>query len=173
MTHPAAALLLGLLLGGCQKLAETPEVSPPEVELHVVRMQSFQGINRVAQGTAQDMSYVRSAADVNARGADVVLMRHTGTGTEPTRLTAPKVVGNLITHGVDAMGGVSMASGNGTRVKTPSAHFDSARQRATGQEPVDVTTRQYSLSAVGFELNLRDDTFHFDKAVDAHLGGQP
>jgi hypothetical protein len=169
--RPFCALGAVVLLA-CHKPVDTSEPVRPEVELYGVRMESFRGVDVVAHGVTQEMTYERARADVTALGARVIILRGAGS-LEASRLEAPKVVGNLISRGVDGSGGVSVLAANGTRAKTESAHFDSASRIATGSERVSVEGAHYSLNAVGFSMDFREQTFNFQRDVESQLGGAP
>lgn len=161
-----------LLFCACQKPVEPPERPMPALQLHGVEMSSFRGSEQVASGTAAQLAYERSTADVTGSNARLVMLHTASNGAPPTAtLTAPTVTGNLTTRSVNGAGGVQMDAANGTHATTARAHFDALRMTASGSDPVQVRAPRYSLDAVGFSLDLRTEEYTFFGPAKSSVGG--
>jgi lipopolysaccharide export system protein LptC len=140
----------------------------PEVTLHEVKLRNFHNSTLSAVGSAKEMTYERSTADVHSTGVTLDVFQQDAPaqkgGARPpaTHLTAAETVGNLLTKGIDATGGVTAKLPTGLSGKTSHAFFDSPEMRATGSTPVTVDGPDgFWLRADGFDLHLRSDVYEF------------
>jgi lipopolysaccharide export system protein LptC len=156
-----------LLLVACQAPPPDEGRAPPEVTLHDVRLRSYRGSTLTAVGRAEVMSYERSSADVLAQHGtfDVFRLeapRPRGAPPPATHIEAQAALGNLLTRGIDASGGVTLQTPTGLRGWTERAHLDSPTMKASGTSRVSVTgPHGYWLEAGGFELQLREEIYEF------------
>lgn len=158
---------LAALVAGCS-LPPPPEgPMPPEVTLHDVRLRNFHGSTLSAVGRAKKMTYERITADVRSTTVDLDVYRidapvTPGLRPPTTRLTAGEALGNLLTKGVDATGGVTVHTPSRLDGKTARAFFDTPVMRARGDSPVAVEGPDgFWLRADGFDLDLRSEVYDF------------
>lgn len=139
----------------------------PEVTLHEVKLRNFHNSTLSAVGSAKEMTYERSTADVHSTRVTLDVFQldtPTPKGLQPpaTHLAAAETVGNLLTKGIDATGGVTARLPTGLSGRTSHAFFDSPEMRATGASPVTVDGPEgFWLKAYGFDLHLRADAYEF------------
>jgi hypothetical protein len=139
------------------------------VTLHEVRLRSYRGSMLTAVGRSESMAYYRASADVLSGPGTLDVLSHeapSATGRLPpaTRITTRAARGNLLSRGIDVWGGVELATPTGLQGKTETAHLDSLTMHATGASPVEVQgPNGYWLHAQGFDLQLREDLYEFDR----------
>jgi hypothetical protein len=158
---------LAALVAGCSLPPPPDGPMPPEVTLYDVRLRNFHGSTLSAVGGAKKMTYERSTADVRSTTVDLDVYRldpPVPPGVQPptTRLGAGEALGNLLTKGVDATGGVTARTPSGLNGKTSRAFFDTPVMRARGSNPVAVEGQDgFWLRADGFDLDLRTEVYDF------------
>ena len=158
---------LAALVAGCSLPPPAEGPMPPEVTLHDVRLRNFHGSTLSAVGSAKKMTYERATADVRSTAVDLDVFRldapvPAGARPPTTRLGAAEALGNLLTKGVDASGGVTVSTPSGLTGRTPRAFFDTPAMRATGTSPVAVEGPDgFWLKAEGFDLDLRTEVYDF------------
>jgi hypothetical protein len=160
-----ASLLL--LLVACGAPPSDEGRAPPEVTLHDVRLRSYRHSTLTAVGQAEVMSYERSSADVLAQHGTFDIFRleaprPRGAPPPATHIEARAALGNLLTRGIDASGGVTLRTTTGLQGWTERAHLDSPTMHATGTSRVSLNgPHGYWLEAAGFELQLREEIYEF------------
>jgi hypothetical protein len=139
----------------------------PEVTLHGVKLRNFHNSTLSAVGSAKDMTYERATADVHSTlvTLDVFQLEPpvpAGVRPPSTHLEANETLGNLLTRGIDATGGVTARLPTGLFGQTSHAFFDSPDMRAIGNSRVMVEGSDgFWLRADGFDLHLRTDVYDF------------
>jgi lipopolysaccharide export system protein LptC len=160
-----ASLLL--LLVACSAPPSDQGPAPREVTLRDVHLRSYRGSTLTAVGRAEVMSYERSSADVLAQHGtfDVFRLeapRPRGAPPPATHIEAEAALGNLLTRGIDASGGVMLRTPNGLQGWTERAHLDSPTMHASGTSRVSMNgPNGYWLEAGGFQLQLREEIYEF------------
>jgi hypothetical protein len=166
-----ALAALAALVAGCSVSAPAETAMPPEVTLHEVRLRNFRGSTLSAVGSAKKMTYERATADVRATDVELDVFRidpppPPGQPPPTTRLHAGQALGNLLTRGVDATGGVTARTPNGLFGWTAGSYFDTPANRAHGNTPVRVEGPDgFWLVGDGFRFDLRDEVYDFDHPV--------
>lgn len=166
-----ALATLAALVAGCSVSAPADTAMPPEVTLHDVRLRSFRGSTLSAVGSARQMTYERSTADVRAPDVELDVYRldpppPPGQRPPTTRLKAGQALGNLLTRGVDASGGVTVHTPSGLTGWTARGYFDTPVMRASGSTPVRIEGLDgFWLVGDGFQLDLRGEVYDFDHPV--------
>ena len=166
MRRLAALAALQGLLGGCAVPPPGTKMAP-EVTLHGVKLRNFHNSTLSAVGSATDMAYERATADVHSTHVTLDVFQldpppPPGTLPPATHLEARETLGNLVTRGVDATGGVTARLPTGLFGRTSRAFFDSPDMRATGQSQVVLDGPDgFWLRADGFDLHLRTDVYDF------------
>jgi hypothetical protein len=164
--RPVALAALVAVAASCA--VPPPETKmAPEVTLHGVKLRNFHNSTLSAVGSATEMTYERSTADVHSTHVTLDVFQlepPPAKGVQPpaTHLEAEETLGNLLTRGVDATGGVTARLPTGLFGRTSRAFFDSPQMRATGSSKVTVQgPEDFWLRADGFDLHLRTDVYEF------------
>jgi len=168
---PRLAVLAAALVAGCSVRAPPEEPMPPEVTLNDVRLRNFRGSTLSAVGRAKQMSYHRATADVRATDVELDVFRidpppPPGTPPPTSRILAREALGNLLTRGIDASGGVTVRTPAGLFGRTERGYFDTPSMRARGSGAVAVDGPDgFWLRGDGFELDLRNEVYDFENPV--------
>ena len=170
-------LVAFLLLGASCAVPPPPNQQAAEVTLHDVKLRNFHNSTLSAVGSAKQMTYERATADVHSTDVALDIYQKLSAplapGTHPpaTHLTAQESVGNLLTKGIDATGGVTAHLPSGLYGRTSRAFFDSPEMRATGSSKVVVDgPDDFNLKAEGFDLHLRSEVYDFQNPVTRTRG---
>lgn len=169
-----------VLLAACgprREPAGTPE-APPQVVLHGVQLQSFEGDQLVLAGRAASLTYQRTEGAVSATDT---LLRVPGRRTTEQRapagprggmeIRAPLMEGSLSSRQLTASGGVVIRTAEGMVARTPQATYDAPARRARGKDGVAVQGPDYALRADSFDLSFADGTFTFEGSTQTVVGG--
>ncbi|MFL5348786.1 MAG: hypothetical protein ACJ8AT_28655 [Hyalangium sp.] len=169
-----------VLLAACgprHEPAGTAE-APPQVVLHGVQLQSFEGDQLVLAGRAASLTYQRTEGAVSAtdtllripgqRGAEQRAPAGPRGGME---IRAPLMEGSLSSHQLTASGGVVIRTAEGMVARTPQATYDAPARRARGKDGVAVQGPDYALRADSFDLSFADGTFTFEGSTRTVVGG--
>lgn len=168
------------LLAACVPHRDASESAgePPQVVLHGVQLQSFEGERLVLAGRAERMTYQRSEGLVSATNT---VMRLPGSRMSPQRapggprggmeIRAPVMEGSFSTRQLEGSGGVVVRTADGMVARTPRATYDGPAQVVRGREWVAVQGPDYALRADSFDVSLPDGTFTFEGAVQTMVGG--
>ena len=158
-----------LLVAACGPPPKDDGPAPPEVTLHDVRLRSYRGSSLTAVGYSQSMAYERASADVLSGPGRLDVLSHqapslAGRLPPATQIETKAARANLLTHGVDVWGGVTLLTPTGLEGRTADAHLDSPTMHASGTHPVEVQgPGGYWLRAQAFDLHLREDVYEFDR----------
>jgi lipopolysaccharide export system protein LptC len=175
----SSLLAVSALLAACGPRRGATEVSepPPQVVLHGVQLESFEGEQLVLAGRAERMTYQRSAGAVTTTHTLLRMPGRSDTEREPSgprrglEIRAPVMEGSLSSRQLVASGGVLLRTADGMVARTPRATYDAPAQAARGREGVAVQGPDYALRADSFELSFPDGTFTFEGAVETMVGG--
>jgi lipopolysaccharide export system protein LptC len=168
------------LLAACGPRRDAPGASeePPQVVLHGVQLQSFEGDQLTLAGRAERLTYQRSEGAVTATNALLRMPGRRETQLAPTvapkggmEIRAPMMEGSLASRQLVASGGVVIRSSDGMVARTPRGTFDAAAKTARGREGVAVQGPDYALRADRFELSFPDGTFTFEGSAETVVGG--
>ena len=127
-----------LLVAACGVPPKDDGPAPPEVTLHDVRLRSYRGSSLTAVGRSQSMAYERASADVVSGPGRLDVLSHQAPSLAgrlpPATLIETKAArANLLTHGVDVWGGVTLQTPTGLEGRT--ATPTSTRRRCTPAAP--------------------------------------
>jgi lipopolysaccharide export system protein LptC len=175
-----SSLLLSSLLAACGPRHESTATSeaPPQVVLHGVQIQSFEGDQLVLAGRAERLTYQRTEGAVAA--TDTVLRIPSRRATEQRapsgprggmEIRAPLMEGSLSSRQLTASGGVVIRTAEGMVARTPRATYDAPARRARGKDGVAVQGPDYGLRADSFDLSFVDGTFTFEGSTQTVVGG--
>jgi lipopolysaccharide export system protein LptC len=168
-----------LLLAACRPHREAkgaPE-SPPQVVLHGVQLQSFEGDQLVLSGRAERLTYQRAEGAVSATHVLLRLPNRLGPahGSSSPRgsmeIRAPLMEGSLSSHQLTASGGVVIRTTEGLVARTPRATYDAPAHRVRGRDGVAARGPDAALIADSFDVSLVDGTFTFEGSTQTVVGG--
>jgi hypothetical protein len=150
----AAALLLGCGAHPEDVSDRSPPAEAPDLTLHQVAFARLSDGRVVARGTARELAYHRTAGG-RLEGQSAVAALHPGEGTGyamfgETRLTAPRVEGDLGARRGNATGGVTFRAARGDHGTTDRLLWDGPSDRLSGDRPVDAEGPGYRVRSQGF-----------------------
>ncbi|RKH00955.1 LPS export ABC transporter periplasmic protein LptC [Corallococcus carmarthensis] len=180
MPRLLALSFLGLLATACAPRRPAPGAANeprPDVVLEGAHLRSYEGDTLQVSGTASRVLYRRAGGEVQA--TEVVVRLPPGKGAqgsppstqEGTTITAPNMDGSLASKTWVGTGGVVVRTGEGLVANTPRLTYDAEARRAHGEEGVTMKGPDYQMRADRFTLSSADQTFTFEGAVQAALGG--
>jgi lipopolysaccharide export system protein LptC len=150
---------------------------PPQVVLHGVQLQAFEGEKLVLAGRAERLTYQRSEGAMTATNSLLRLPGRRDTERAPSgprggmEIRAPVMEGSLSSRQLVASGGVVIRTADGMVGRAPRATYDAPAQAARGREGVAVQGPDYALRADSFDLSFPDGTFTFEGSVQTVVGG--
>ncbi len=173
-----SSLLVLLAACGPRQDANAASEEAPQVVLHGVQLQSFEGDRLTLAGRAERLTYQRSEGDVTATNA---LLRMPGrrdtqapASAAPrggTEIRAPRMEGSLASRQLVASGGVVIRSSDGMVARTPRGTFDANARTVRGREGIVIQGPDYGQRADRFELSLPEGTFTFEGSTETVVGG--
>ncbi|MBN1203352.1 MAG: hypothetical protein JXB05_00320 [Myxococcaceae bacterium] len=174
----ALSSLLALLAAcGPRSGSQGASEAQPQVVLHGVQLQSFEGDQLVLAGQAERLTYQRSQGEATATSALLRLPGRRDTQRAPSgprggmEIRAPRMEGSFASRQLEASGGVTIRTAEGMVARTPRATYDTAAQIARGREGVAVRGPDYALRADSFDLSFVDETFTFEGSTQTVVGG--
>ncbi len=167
------------LLAACGPRREPAGTSepPPQVVLHGVQLQSFEGDRLVLAGRAETLTYQRTEGAVMATNTLLRLPSRRDNQRAPAgprggmEIRAPLMEGSLSSRQLTASGGVVIRTAEGMVARTPRATYDAPARHARGREGVAVQGPDYGLRADSFDLSLADGAFTFEGSTQTVVGG--
>ncbi|RKH72893.1 LPS export ABC transporter periplasmic protein LptC [Corallococcus aberystwythensis] len=180
MPRLLALSFLGLLATACAPRRPAPGAANeprPDVVLEGAHLRSYEGDTLQVSGTASRVRYRRAGGEVQA--SEVVVRLPPGKGAEGspassqggTVITAPNMDGSLASKTWVGTGGVVVQTGEGLVANTPRLTYNADARRAHGEDGVTMKGPDYQMRADRFTLSSADQTFTFEGAVEAVLGG--
>jgi lipopolysaccharide export system protein LptC len=172
-----SSLLVLLAACGPRREQAGASESPPQVVLHGVELQSFEGDQLVLSGRAERLTYQRSEGAVTATNTLLRLPGRQGLQRAPSgprggmEIRAPQMEGSLASRQLTGSGGVVIRTADGAVARTPRATYDAPVQHARGREGVAVQGPDYALRADSFDVSLADGTFTFEGSTQTVVGG--
>lgn len=132
----------------------SPPAETPDLTLHQVAFARLSDGRVVARGTARELAYHRIAGGrLDGQSAVAALYPGEGTGYAmfgETRLTAPRVEGDLGARRGSATGGVTFRAARGDHGTTERLLWDGPSDRLSGDRPVEAQGPGYRVRSQGF-----------------------
>jgi phage baseplate assembly protein gpV len=158
-----AALLAVLALAACTRPTKPrPAVTPPDIKLERVTLQSYRGGETRMEVTAPVLELRRESSDFTMADATVRLP------AQGLTVHAPQVAGNFNAGVLHGSGGITFATADGVTGHTERATFDRAlgpQGGAVSDAGVTLQHPQFSLEASGFQVDFGTEEATFQQPV--------